>query len=103
MTKKEAKKLFPMEVKVTLALIKKGRKHLGDGNRCIGALALKKGLKKAGVKDPSLWWSSDWGLFDSSKKSRIYVDSEKKSNGHHVDMMSVRKPLTVVFKASRVV
>ena len=52
-----------MKTKLTLGIIKEGKKHLLDGSLCIGAILFSNALKEEGViKDPDIRWGSSSGF-----------------------------------------
>lgn len=96
----EFQKLFPLTVKVTKNLIKQA--DIGKTTNCIGARALKKGLRKKGesyLLNGVSWgvWDSDMCLIDGTPVL-IEVYNE---NNKLLDMMDIIEPTIVTFKISK--
>jgi len=101
-----------MKTKLTLGIIKEGKKHLLDGSLCIGAILFSNALKEEGViKDPDIRWGSSSGFYVNGRlQSGLYTSYV---NGEPKGMMDYRSisfltyirllfsPITVEFSKLR--
>ena len=85
---------FPLKVKITKNLIKEGKKSLFDVTNCIGARALRKGLKVP--HSPNYRWGRMNGHIHLGDDSITLKSFDL--NGNKIDVMEIKEPCEIIFK-----